>query len=189
VVGHSFGGTVALAWALERPDNIAALVPLSAPSNPWEGGLGVFYDIPSSSLGGGLVVPVVTALANEERLDIAANVVFYPQEAPEGYADYVGAGLAARRETLRANARQVSQLKPQIIAMTQLYDRIDVPTEILHGTADETVPIDIHSDILLTQIPGARLMRLAGIGHMPHHVAADEVEAAIDRAASRARLR
>ena len=64
-----------------------------------------------------------------------------------------------------------------------------MPIEIVHGTADEVVPIGVHSEPLARQIPGAVLTRLEGIGHMPHHAAPDAVEAAIHRAAARARLR
>jgi pimeloyl-ACP methyl ester carboxylesterase len=51
----------------------------------------------------------------------------------------------------------------------------------LHGTADVTVPLAIHSEPLAGQLPRARLTRLAGVGHMPHHVALPELVAALDR--------
>jgi pimeloyl-ACP methyl ester carboxylesterase len=64
-----------------------------------------------------------------------------------------------------------------------------MPVEIVHGTADDVVPIHIHSEPLANQIPGAVLTRLDGIGHMPHHSAPEAVKAAIHRAAARAGLR
>jgi pimeloyl-ACP methyl ester carboxylesterase len=68
------------------------------------------------------------------------------------------------------------------------YGEIGVPVEILHGDADDTVPLHVHSEPLSRQIPGATLTVLERIGHMPHHVAPDAVDAAIDRAARRAGL-
>ena len=65
---------------------------------------------------------------------------------------------------------------------------INVPTEIIHGDEDTTVPAWNHSERLVTRIPGANLTLLPGIGHMPQHVAAKDVAAAIDRAAQRAGL-
>ncbi len=189
VLGHSYGGAVALGWALDRPRNIAALVVVSGASNPWPGDLAPVYSVTASSLGGAALVPLITAYAGQDRVDTSLAQIFSPQRPPAGYAAYVGTGLALRRETLRANARQVNGLKPHLAAMAPRYGSITVPTEIVHGTADRVVSIELHSDKLARQIPGARLTRLPGIGHMPHHVAQPQVIAAIDRAAARAGLR
>lgn len=189
VLGHSYGGAVALAWALERPDNVAGLVIVSGASNPWEGGLGPYYTLTATATGGATVVPLITAFASEGSIQGAVSSIFEPQSPPDGYLDFVGAPLTLRRASLRANARQVNTLKPHLVEMSARYGSIDMPVEIVHGTADDVVPLAVHSEPLSQQIPDARLTRLPGIGHMPHHVAADEVTQAIDRAAARAGLR
>ncbi|MEL7257701.1 MAG: alpha/beta fold hydrolase, partial [Pseudomonadota bacterium] len=56
VLGHSFGGAVALAWGLNAPKDTAALVLLGGVSNPWPGELGTFYDVTGSALGGATAV-------------------------------------------------------------------------------------------------------------------------------------
>ncbi|WP_254796913.1 alpha/beta fold hydrolase [Sulfitobacter albidus] len=53
VVGHSFGGAVAMAWALARPDETAGVVMLAAVSNPWPGDLGWNYTVVGSGWGAG----------------------------------------------------------------------------------------------------------------------------------------
>lgn len=189
VMGQSYGGAVALAWAVHHPDAISALVPVAAASNPWTTPLDWFYRITSSRLGSALAVPLITAFVPDRTVTSAVEGVFDPQAAPEGYADYVGAGLTLRRVSMRANADQRAGLKSEIVALHTQYGGIDVPTEIVHGTADSTVGLSIHSEKLVNQIPGAVLTRLPGIGHMPHHVAQTDVIAAIDRAATRAGLR
>ncbi|NVO27829.1 alpha/beta fold hydrolase [Donghicola sp. C2-DW-16] len=188
VLGHSFGGSVALAWALERPEETGGLIVVSGASHPWPGGLGPSYTIPSSSLGGRVAVPLVSALMPQKLLKTMVDGVFRPQSAPEGYADYLGGGLALRPDTLRANARQLTTLKPQLAQMVTRYPTLSMPVEIIHGDADDTVPIHIHAIPLSQQIPNAHLTVLPGIGHMPHHTSATEVVAAIDRAAARAGL-
>ena len=65
VVGHSYGGTVALSWAVYHPDNISGLVLIAAASNPWTTPLDTYYKITSSTLGSALVVPLITAFATE----------------------------------------------------------------------------------------------------------------------------
>jgi pimeloyl-ACP methyl ester carboxylesterase len=189
VVGHSYGGAIALAWALDHPDALSALVLLGAASNPWRGGLGWLYAVNSSRLGGATLVPLISAYGTYDYAQTVLDRIFAPQRPPPGYDDYVGIGLVLRPDTLRANARQVNGLKPHVRAMVPRYPGIRVPTEIVHGTEDRVVPLWIHGEPLSRQIPTARLTRLGGIGHMPHHNAPAAVDAAIDRAATRAGLR
>lgn len=185
VLGHSYGGAVALAWALERPDT-SALVLLGAVSNPWPGNLDLLYQVNSSALGGAVVVPLISAFAGDKRITAAVSSIFQPQPVPPGYIRHIGAGLSLRRESLRANAQQVNGLKPHISDMAQHYGTLRLPVEILHGTQDTIVGLELHSAKLVTQIPRANLVPMPGIGHMPHHADPDAVTAAIDRAARRA---
>ncbi|MEC7259435.1 MAG: alpha/beta hydrolase, partial [Pseudomonadota bacterium] len=189
VLGQSYGGGVALAWALEHPDALSALVPVSAVSNPWDTPLGTYYRVLSSWWGKRFVTPLITAFVPKSVVNDAVEEVFAPQSAPEGYNAHLGAGLTLRRNSMRANADQRANLKSEIIAQYQRYGDISVPTEIVHGTADTTVGLSLHSEKLVHQIPGAVLTRLEGVGHMPHQVATKAVVAAIDRAAVRAGLR
>ena len=189
VLGHSYGGAVALAWAAYYPEDLSALVAVSSPSMPWTAPLDPLYRVTSSWLGSALAVPLITAFVPDSRVDEAVESIFAPQPVPEGYAAHVGTGLTLRRVSLRANADQRASLLDEIIALQPYYARITVPTELVHGSADTTVGLSIHSEILVDRIPGATLTRLPGIGHMPHHVAEDAVVAAIDRAAARAGLR
>ncbi|EYD71929.1 alpha/beta fold hydrolase [Limimaricola hongkongensis] len=189
VLGHSFGGAVAMAWALERPDNIAALVDVAGATMPWDSGLAALYRINGSALGGAAVVPLITAFAPEEKVEDTVEAIFAPNPVPEGYADFVGATLAVRRDSLRINARQVNGLLPQVTQMRARYASIDLPVEIVHGVADTIVPLEVHSARLAELIPGANLTVLENVGHMPHHTTPREVVAAVDRAARRAGLR
>jgi pimeloyl-ACP methyl ester carboxylesterase len=185
VLGHSYGGAVALAWGLDHDP--AALVLVAAVSNPWPGGLGALYGINASALGGAGVVPLITAFAPEDRAEAVIASIFAPQSPPPGYAAHIGVGISLRRETLRANARQVNSLRPHVVEMSARYGELALPVEIVHGDRDTIVPLDIHSRPLAGQIAGARLTVLPGIGHMPHHTVADAVEDAVHRAVARAR--
>ncbi|MCQ0093042.1 alpha/beta hydrolase [Roseovarius sp. M141] len=188
VMGQSYGGAVALAWAAHYPGDVAALVPVAAASNSWDAPLSTFYSVTSSRLGQALVVPLITAFVPNSVVKDAVEAVFEPQNAPEGYADHVGAPLTLRRVSLRANANQRANILNEIRELIPLYKNIIAPTEIVHGIADTTVGLQIHSANLVDQIDGATLTRLPGIGHMTHHAAQDAVVAAIDRAARRAGL-
>ena len=194
VVGHSFGGIVAYEWALmgldeESATNAAAIVSFAGVAMPWPGDLGPYYTINGSAFGGAVTIPLISAFVPTATVENVIEGTFAPQAAPAGYGDYIGAPLALRPETFRANVRQVNTLRPHTVEMAKRYPELTLPIEILHGTADETVPIQIHSEKIVDLIPSAHLTRMEGVGHMPHHVDPEAAVAAIDRAAARAGLR
>lgn len=188
VLGHSYGGAVALAWAVTLPDTLSALVPLASPSQVWEGGLDWLYTLNSSWHAPATSIPLLSAFVPSAYVNSQIRGVFVPQNMPEGFDAEIGAGLILRRHSLRANALQRANLKAEIAALVPRYPEISVPVELLHGTTDTIVPISIHSEPLSGQIPGAVLTPLEGIGHMPQHVAVEATVAGIDRAAARAGL-
>ncbi len=188
VLGHSYGGAVALAWAVDYPDRLSGLVALSAASHPWDTGLSTYYKVLSHPILGRLAIPLITAFVPDERVAREVAQVFAPDPIPAGYLDHFGPGLTLRRASLRANALQRSGLLGEIEALAPRYGEIDVPTEILHGTADTTVGLSIHSEPLARAIPGARLTRLEGAGHMIQHSEEDAVISAVTRVAQRAGL-
>lgn len=189
VLGHSYGGAVALAWAVHHPESLSALVPLAAPSHPWKTGLSTYYKLLSHPVVGPLVIPPLTAFVSDGRVERAVAEVFEPDPVPADYLTHFGAGLTLRRHSLRANALQRANLLAEIEALAPLYGTITAPTEILHGTADTTVGLPIHSEPLAAAIPGAVLTPLPETGHMPQHAVPDAVIDAIHRAAARAGLR
>lgn len=189
VLGHSFGGIVALAWGLARPDDTAALVLVGGVAEPWPGKLGWTYTVNGSTLGGALFVPLITAFVPERYVSASIESIFDPQKAPQGYAGHIGVGLTLRRESLRANAQQVNALRPHVVEMQKEYGTLTLPIEIIHGDADTIVPLEVHARVLMQDVPNGALTVLPGEGHMPQHTSPEAVEAAIDRAATRAGLR
>ena len=189
LLGHSYGGAVAMAWALRDPDGPSALVLLAGATYPWPGELGGLSPFLASPVGEAAAAPLISAFAPRSLVDSAIAGIFAPNPVPPGYANYVGAGLALRQDSLIANARQVAKLKPYLARMAPLYPRLTQPVEIVHGDRDSTVGLDYHSRRMIRDMPNAHLTVLPGVGHMPHHAAPEAVVAAIDRAAARAGLR
>lgn len=185
VVGQSFGGSVALAWALYAPMKPRALVLISAPSLPWPGPLDIWYRLTASRLGSALIIPVATAFVPQSYIDSSITGVFAPAAVPPGYGDTIDVALTLRRVTLRANAGQVNALRDQIVAMEPDYPTLTLPIEMLHGTADTIVPLAIHSAPFAAKMPNAHLVVIDGAGHMPHYSHTGLVLDAIARAALR----
>jgi pimeloyl-ACP methyl ester carboxylesterase len=179
LLGHSYGGSVALAWALqEKPP---ALLLISAPSLPWPGRLDPWYRVTNSRLGRSIVAPIAAALVPAAYVRRATNTVFAPQTAPPEYLQNFGAMLATRAHSLAANTAQVNALLGDIRSQMARYPALDTPCEMIHGDADTIVPLAIHSQKLAHILPRARLTVLQGAGHMPHHAHLDTVLAALSR--------
>jgi pimeloyl-ACP methyl ester carboxylesterase len=183
VLGQSYGGAVALAWALDGGPK--ALVLVSSPSMPWPGKLDIWYRATSNPVGRALVVPLASAFVPDSYVRSAIDAVFAPDPVPEGYDNFLGTALTLRRETLTANVTQVNSLRAELVAMEPRYPSLTLPIELVHGSADTIVPLQIHSGPVSQLLPNATLTVIPGAGHMPHHSNQDQVIAAIDRAALR----
>ncbi len=189
LLGQSYGGSVALAWALHAPLKPRALVLVSSPSLPWPGTLDPWYRLTDTWAGQNLAIPLAAAFVPESYVDSAITDIFRPDPAPATYLDYIGAGLSLRRQSLLTNTAQVNGLRAQIVEQSVLYPTLTLPIELVHGDADTIVPLTIHSLPLSKILPQAQLTTLPGTGHMPHHAHPQAILAAIHRAATSAALR
>jgi pimeloyl-ACP methyl ester carboxylesterase len=184
VVGHSWSGALATNMALDHADRVAGLVLLAPVSHPWPGGAVTWYYSPTASALGTFVTRVLTMPLGLAALRPAARAVFQPQEAPPDYVDAARAPLVLRPRTFRANAEDVAGLQAFVTEQSRRYGAIRAPTVIVSGDADRIVRADLHSRALERDIPGARLVLLPGVGHMPHFAAADRIAAEIDALAT-----
>jgi pimeloyl-ACP methyl ester carboxylesterase len=183
ILAHSFGGAVALAWAEQSPDT-RALVIVSGATMPFPRDVASWYRLTGGPLGP-LVRPFITLLASPARVQASLEGTFAPNPVPEGYAEQIGAGLTTRRETLAQNGAQVLAMKENLITMLPSYPGLALPVELLHGTADTTVPLAIHAQPLSQILPNAALTVFEDTGHMLHHAHPQAVLDAVTRAAQR----
>ena len=189
VAGQSYGGAVAVDLAVHHPDIMAGLVMISAVSNPWEGGLDDWYETTNTAWGKYILIPTLSFFATEQKANDIVKGTFAPDTVPAGYLDHMGLRLSTRVSQIRANTAQIYRSLGDINAIVGRYGEITVPTEIIHGEKDTTVPVAVHAAPLSNQIKNANLTVLEGAGHMPHHSREADVIAAIDRATKRAGLR
>lgn len=187
VLGHSYGGAVAMGWALQYEEDTAAVVLLAGATYPWPGALGGWYRLNATPLGRPARA-MVAAFAPQNMVTTVMNSVFAPAHVPDGFLGYFGTNLSLRRESQANNTRQVNALLAYASEMSFAYSALTLPIEIVHGTADTIVGLDIHSRRMAQEVASAHLTVIEGAGHMPHHSHPDAVVAAIRRAARRARL-
>lgn len=188
VVGQSFGGAVTMSWAVNFPDHIAAAVSIAGATYPWEGKLSRFYARLGDPVQGPVIANLISAWASRNYVKASISGIFAPQPAPADYASYIGVPLILRPASLIANAQQRTDLRGHLTNLAPRYSVLSLPVEIVHGDADTTVGINVHSTRMVNDIAGANLVALKGVGHMPHHSHPEAIIAAIDRAAARAGL-
>lgn len=183
VVGHSWGGAVAMAWAVAAPQDVAGVAVLAGATHPWGGDAGLLYRLGATPVVSALVGGAARLLIDPEAPDALLRRIFAPDPVPPGYGAHVGVGLALRPATFRANALDLNNLNAALTAQAPLYAGLPVRLEVVHGAADRTVWPGVHAEPLARAVPGARLTLPPGVGHMPHHAAEDVCAAAILRLA------
>lgn len=184
VVGHSWSGALATAYALAYPANVAGLVLLAPVTHPWPGGVGWYNPILTTRFIGSLFARAIALPLGELLVGPAIRVVFAPQEPPADYRNQAAVDLVLRPSELIANAEDIKVLKAFVTAQAPGYGAIKMPTIVITGDVDKTVSPRIHSEAITAMLPRAKLIVLPGIGHMLHHAAAGVVAEAIDEIAS-----
>lgn len=179
IVGHSWGGAVALAYALQFPSATRGIVAMAPASHPWRGDPSFQNRLATTPIVGdvalhGLLVPIGQFLI---KPGIARN--FAPNPPLDNYIAEGGVQLLLRPSNFRANAEDVINLQSFLLEQKKRYPEIQMPLTILTGTADGTVSPRIHANKLHKQVPHSRLINLEETGHMPHHARKDDVLAAI----------
>lgn len=181
VLGQSFGGAVALSYALQYQDEMAGLVLLAPVSHNWPGGVSWYNKVSGWPVAGvllrRLVIPVYAPLAAKSGVEKS----FLPDAAPEGYYEAVGVPLLFRAKDFKNNASDLRHLKPQIVAMMGRYGEIRIPAAVMTGANDPTVSPTIHSAALAREIPGVDYEVLPDTGHALHHSQTAKILAAIER--------
>lgn len=181
VVGHSWGGALAAAFALDHPERTAALVLLAPPLYPLLRHMTWLYTLFALPVAGWLYARTLALPLSLPFIGMALGSAFLPQLPPRGYVKRTAALLLLRPATFLANARDVADLKRNLAAHAARYPALAVPTVIIAGDRDLVVPPRPHALAFAAAVPQARLVVLPGIGHMLHHVAAERVVAEIEK--------
>ncbi|SFI67094.1 alpha/beta fold hydrolase [Albimonas pacifica] len=182
VLGHSWGGAVATAWALQDP-GIRGAVVISGATMPWSDGDDWLTGLKTSKAAAWVGAGVFRLMAERDGGASAAARIFRPQQPPEGYLDHLQPELVLRPETFRNNTEDIERLDGALAVQSRAYPDLVPPLEILHGLADEIVSAQIHSVALAELAPRSELTLLTGVGHMPHHDDPERVCRSVERLA------
>ncbi|WNG31099.1 alpha/beta hydrolase [Cystobacter fuscus] len=165
LVGSSFGSLIALAFALEHPERLKALVLVSPVASVQRIRRGA------------------VALSTLVRIPKPFAYLFAPTVARVMGGRYLPAEGRAEivREGRRISPLEMLRRLKDILAASYLEElgRLKVPTLILHGGRDKLVPLSYARDVA-ERIPGARLEVLRQASHLPYMSHTDAFNAFVD---------
>ncbi|MEX2551085.1 MAG: alpha/beta hydrolase [Nitriliruptoraceae bacterium] len=186
LVGHDWGGAVALATAFRHPGRVAALVVASSPFRQLD--LTVSWHVPL------LNIPLAPQLAFRvagrpltRAVIHYATVVHEPfdDDALDRYADAVMASptgwlayyrTLSRRAVLDWGVRKVRRRVPFLAEPPQPH-RLRVPAVVIWGEEDRVTPFHLAARVAHDLEAG--LVALPGVGHMVHEEAPEAFTTAV----------
>lgn len=184
VVGHSWGTMVALAMALDHPQQVGGLVLLS----------GYYYgtarpdvyplSTPAIPLIGDVMAHTVSPLSGALLGPEMVKASFSPAPVSEKFADFPIA-LALRPSQVRATAADTALMVPGAVELSRHYAELKLPVVIMAGDGDRITFVNKHAERLAAEI-SADLRIVPGQGHLLHYAVPGEVASAIDDVAARA---
>jgi pimeloyl-ACP methyl ester carboxylesterase len=180
IVGHSWGGALAAAFALDYPQRVAGLVLLAPPLYPFPRSMTWLYALFATPIFGWLHARTLALPLGLPFIGIGLGSAFLPQRPPAHYIGRTAALLLLRPATFLANARDVADLRAFQAEETGRYAALTAPTVIITGDRDMVVAPRRHAFVFATAVPRAKLVVLPGVGHMLHHAAAERVIAEIE---------
>lgn len=169
VVGHSFGGGVAMQLAYQHPELCDRLVLVGS------GGLGreVSWLLRSVTLPGAehlmpLIFPKPVADVGSVVGRALGGVGVRSPRLAEMWRSYASLAGAPNRKAFVRTIRTVIEPGGQMVsALDRLYLAAHLPTLIVWGERDEIIPVR-HARVAHEAVPGSRLVVMEGVGHFPH---------------------
>jgi pimeloyl-ACP methyl ester carboxylesterase len=187
IVGHSLGGAIALALALNHPEQVAGLALLAPVTHrpervpPPFDGMAIASPLLRRVIAWTLATPL--SIANRER---ALATLFGPEPVAADFAVRGGGLLSLRPCSFIGASADLVGASAELGEMPVRYKDLTVPVGILHGTGDRILDPAVHGKGLAGKVADAELELIDGGGHMILITSADRAAAFIYRMAQRA---
>jgi len=181
VIGHSYGGAVALRMAVEGDPRVRATVVVSSTAYP--------ADFKPSMLGRLIRIPVLGRGVAWALAPVAGGMVehgmrraFQPNQdtIPPGFIE-LQKQVILQPKVLEAQVEEVALHDAEVGEMVPRYPQIRGPVLLVWGLADKPQTV-ASMERLASAVPGARTVRLENTGHMVQFARTAELLAAIDGA-------
>jgi pimeloyl-ACP methyl ester carboxylesterase len=167
IVGHSLGGAVALAMAVDQPEIAGGLALIAPLTRSGKGIPDAFkaFDVRPAVLRWLIswTFAVPGAIKNGRKI---ASWVFAPEVAPEDYLIKAGGVLGLRPSAFRTACEDLLAIPDDVRGIAGRYGEIQIPVSVLYGDQDAVLNYKVHGLAMKTAIPHAKVRILEGRGHM-----------------------
>lgn len=185
ILGHSLGGAVALATALDHSDVVAGLALVSPLTHPVDATPDVFRPLEiRSPFVRRLIARTVAVPLSMRASERTLAVLFEPEPVPDDFAVAGGGLLSLRPQQFETASTDLVAAPGDMPGLMERYATIGVPVGILYGRGDRILDPELHGEGMRGRIPGLHLELVEG-GHMlpltqPERVASFVRELALD---------
>lgn len=185
VVGHSLGGAVSLAIALDHPDCAGALALIAPLTHAIQSPPEVFrgLEIPSPLMRKIIAWTVATPLGIR-RGPALLKQVFAPEAAPADFPMRAGGLLGLRPTAFYNTSTDMMAAAETLPGYMAQYDSLDIPLAMLFGRGDRLLDYRAQGEAMKKACPTLDLELVEG-GHMLPMTQADRCVAMVHRVAER----
>ncbi len=167
LVGHSLGGAVVLATALDHPAQVGG-VALIAPLTHLQS------DVPPSLSRLAIASPVMRRIvawtlaipATIRNGPAALREIFAPDAVPADFGTRGGGLLGLRPKAFYSASSDMVAVQDDLEGMAARYPDLAIPVGILYGTADRVLDHKVQGEPMLAEVPGLTLDLIENGGHM-----------------------
>lgn len=165
VVGHSWGGALAMALAAQHPERVRGLVLVAPYVYPGTEPNDVFHRLPRLPFLRNVITHLFMVPVGQLVGRWFVNMSFDPEPVPEDYSDLWHA-LSLRRRHFDTTIEEIRTIDPALFELVQRYGELHVPITIIAGDGDRSVNAELNARRLATVVDHAELVLLEDVGHM-----------------------
>ena len=164
LVGHSWGGSLALTYAVDYPQELSAIV-LFAPAAYADGGPDQFMRaVLKTPVIGDISLTIGRILLGKHLLKKELQKAFYPDSVPDDYLRHACVSWLGHKQ-VRAILEDEYGLDQELKKVSKHYSEISIPVIIVTGDHDKVVSAEHNAFRLKTSISHSQLMELKNTGH------------------------
>ena len=187
VVGHSWGGALALVYAINYSQEVAGVV-LVAPAVYESQDVSLVSELPAVPVIGDAVNFVLTPLFAATFVRSELKKAFSPDPVPKNYLRSVLSEWT-RPKKIKAYSLDEVSLNDSLKRLSPRYPEITIPVSILAGDSDLIVPEKDNAERLHQVLPKSRLILLPKTGHQIPFTRSQAVVDEIERVQRVSRVR
>ncbi|WP_262381196.1 MULTISPECIES: alpha/beta hydrolase [unclassified Pseudomonas] len=188
VLGHSLGGAISLALALDHPHAVSGLVLVAPLTHPQRMIPLVFLSLAVRPgwlrrwVSRTLTVPIGLLTSGA-----VVKAVFAPDPAPADFATRGGGMLGMRPDNFYAASTEIGLINDYLPDMVKRYPQLRLPIGLIYGSRDKVLDFRKHGQALADKVPGLKMQVVEGRGHMLPITATERVAALVEQVAKRSK--